>query len=168
MTPETMLTFDNETKPINEWALDYGITPSIIIARLERGETIANAITKPMKIGHPSQRLPAFHRKQRETVRRRRHVWPAPVPSVMGRPQTTLSFNGETRTLREWAQVIGVTYHALCARKRKGWSIEQMLTTPRLGAGGPGVVSNLSEAIGTDAGSTARETAQKDFSGKTE
>lgn len=57
MTPETILEHDGTSQPIIEWALDYGITPSIIIARLERGLSIADAITTPMQTGFRGQRL---------------------------------------------------------------------------------------------------------------
>lgn len=57
MTPATILEYDGISQPITEWALDYGITPAIIIGRLERGEAIANAITTPMQLGHRGQRL---------------------------------------------------------------------------------------------------------------
>ena len=44
MTPATILEHDDIKQPIVEWALDYGITPAIIIGRLERGMSIADAI----------------------------------------------------------------------------------------------------------------------------
>lgn len=39
--------------------------------------------------------------------------------------------NGATRTISEWAEVVGLNRHTLADRVRKsGWSIEQALTTP--------------------------------------
>lgn len=64
MTPETILDHDGIQQPILEWALDYGITPAIIIGRLERGLSIADAITTPMKTGFRGQRLPVFKNNQ--------------------------------------------------------------------------------------------------------
>lgn len=58
----TELTFDGTTQPISEWALDYGITPAVIIARLERGLSIEEAITKPMVVAR-GQRLPSSKRR---------------------------------------------------------------------------------------------------------
>lgn len=57
MTPATILEHDGIKQPIKEWALDYGITPAIIMGRIERGQTIADAITTPMKIGFRGQKL---------------------------------------------------------------------------------------------------------------
>ena len=43
-----------------------------------------------------------------------------------------IDFNGETRTLAEWASIIGINRSTLCERlNRMGWSIEQALTTSK-------------------------------------
>lgn len=65
MTPETILEHDGIQQPIIEWALDYGITPTIIIGRLGRGMSIEAAITTPMKTGYHGQRLPIFSQQQK-------------------------------------------------------------------------------------------------------
>lgn len=67
MTPETILEHDGIQQPIIEWALDYGITPAIIIARIGRGLSVADAITRPMATGHKCQRLPVYSDDQRNT-----------------------------------------------------------------------------------------------------
>ncbi|MGV2137392.1 hypothetical protein ACQZ45_05365 [Agrobacterium sp. 16-2014-1-2a] len=95
MTPETILEHDGIQQPIVEWALDYGITPAIIIARLERGISIADAITTPMKTGFRGQRLPVFKNNQIATK-----------PKPIGKTHTA---NGETKTTAEWAACIGVS-----------------------------------------------------------
>jgi len=41
-----------------------------------------------------------------------------------------LTWNGETLTLVEWSQRTGLRVKTLLHRCRKGWSVEQMLTTP--------------------------------------
>lgn len=40
-----------------------------------------------------------------------------------------LTYNAETRTLTEWAKIIGITKWALSWRIRNGWSIEKALET---------------------------------------
>ena len=40
-----------------------------------------------------------------------------------------LEYNGETRTLAEWAVHLGMKYHTLRTRFRKGWSVERAFTT---------------------------------------
>ena len=41
-----------------------------------------------------------------------------------------IEFNGERRTLAEWARHIGVNESALHLRLKKGWSVERALTEP--------------------------------------
>lgn len=41
-----------------------------------------------------------------------------------------ISFNGETKTLAEWAETYGLNRSALLARLQRGWPIELALTTP--------------------------------------
>ena len=42
-----------------------------------------------------------------------------------------LEFNGEVKTVKEWADELGLNYRTLYSRiTTKGWSIEKALTTP--------------------------------------
>jgi hypothetical protein len=41
-----------------------------------------------------------------------------------------LTWKGETLTLAEWSQRTGIRVRTLLERCRKGWSVEQVLTTP--------------------------------------
>ena len=41
-----------------------------------------------------------------------------------------LTWDGETLTLVEWSQRTGIRVRTLLQRCRKGWSVEQVLTTP--------------------------------------
>jgi hypothetical protein len=41
-----------------------------------------------------------------------------------------LTWNGETLSLIGWSQRTGIRVEALLRRCRKGWSVEQVLTTP--------------------------------------
>lgn len=43
-----------------------------------------------------------------------------------------LEFQGEKRTLIEWAEITGITVSALRQRIKHGWSVERALTTPML------------------------------------
>ena len=153
MTPATILEHDGISQPITEWALDYGITPAIIVGRLERGETIADAITTPMQVGHRGQRLPIFSWEQA------RHG--------LGKPAKTYTYDGKTLTVSEWSALTGLTVGALGARLRKGWSVERALTTPLDRRGSkPGVVSNFASNSGTGAGSVPQAMApENNFSG---
>lgn len=48
MTPTTLLTFENTTQSITDWALDYGIPPEVIINRIKKNWPICFAITEPI------------------------------------------------------------------------------------------------------------------------
>jgi hypothetical protein len=41
-----------------------------------------------------------------------------------------LSLNGETKSLSEWADELGIARNTLWARLRCGWSVERTLSTP--------------------------------------
>jgi hypothetical protein len=51
------------------------------------------------------------------------------------RTSRTLTFNGETKTIREFADKYNLVYSCLYARIKKGWSTEKALLTPS-GKGG--------------------------------
>ncbi len=46
------------------------------------------------------------------------------------RTNVSLTYNGETKILREWATGLGLSYSALQRRRNMGWSVEEMFTTP--------------------------------------
>jgi hypothetical protein len=52
---------------------------------------------------------------------------PAAQPHHRGE---VLTWNGETLTLVEWSQRTGIRVKTLLQRCRKGWTVEQVLTTP--------------------------------------
>lgn len=41
-----------------------------------------------------------------------------------------LTYNGETKTIMQWAEATGFTFHALLARMSKGMTVEEALLTP--------------------------------------
>jgi DNA-binding IclR family transcriptional regulator len=41
-----------------------------------------------------------------------------------------LEYNGERRTLRQWASLVGISYCALQQRVLSGWTIERAITEP--------------------------------------
>jgi hypothetical protein len=155
MTPATNLEHDGIRQSITEWALDYGITPAIIIGRLERGEAISAAITAPMKVGYRGQRLPIFSAKQKQPLRRKHG----------GNPAKTYTHDGKTLTAQQWSHLTGIKRTTIDSRLRKGWSIDLALTVSCRRGPKPGVVFNLRPSKGTGAGSTAQETPNITFSG---
>ena len=43
-----------------------------------------------------------------------------------------IEFQGQLRSLTEWAQIVGIHNNSLTERLRRGWSTERALTTPGL------------------------------------
>ena len=41
-----------------------------------------------------------------------------------------ITYNGETKTLKQWSESIGINYDTLKKRYKMGWSVEDMLTKP--------------------------------------
>lgn len=46
------------------------------------------------------------------------------------RSNTHLTFNGETLTIAQWSDKIGLTQGAICRRLYKGWGIDKSLSSP--------------------------------------
>lgn len=156
MTLRDPLTYDGTTQAIGEWALDYGIPPAVIVARLERGLSVEQAITSPM-VTAPGQRL-----KDKSFERYIGATYP---PNV-----SLLSHAGKTMTISAWARHLGIRTATLRCRLDDGWSVERTLTTPvarrrkRSTTQGQGVVGDFEGQKGTGAGGTAQETPEIDFS----
>jgi hypothetical protein len=48
------------------------------------------------------------------------------------RTNVFLEYNGERHTLAQWGMITGLGKSTIISRKNKGWSVEQILTTPKL------------------------------------
>ena len=53
------------------------------------------------------------------------------VAMVNGYACAALTYNGETKTLAEWARRLGFDWHVIPSRLKLGWSIERAFTTPK-------------------------------------
>ncbi|TGU87725.1 hypothetical protein EN794_050545 [Mesorhizobium sp. M00.F.Ca.ET.151.01.1.1] len=191
MTPATVLTFEGITQPVTEWALDYGIAPAVIVARLERGVSVEQAITTPMVTARgqklKGEHLESYIADQRYAWRRdRRLVIRAAMKagklaaseaarqhkaSQQARGKGRVyTFDGQSKTLEQWSQQIGVAASTLRKRVTAGWPIERVLTSTdgRADRHRPGVVSNFETLRGTGAGSTAQEIPEITFSEQAE
>ncbi|WP_311028215.1 hypothetical protein [Mesorhizobium koreense] len=152
MTPATMIAFDGIEQPVTEWALDYGIAPAVIIARLERGMPVAEAITKPM-VAARGQKLSGEHidsyvasqrrvwwrdrRKVRQAVGKARRDSARAAERRVSRPKKPYrpptkvrlyAFNGKTMTIGQWADEMDISISTLTKRFANGWPVERALT----------------------------------------
>jgi hypothetical protein len=133
MTPATIIEHDGIRQSITEWALDYGITPGIIIGRLGRGELVADAITMPMKVGHRGQRLPIFSRNHLVSDPSKR-LPPAPRKRPVGpnggaHNAKPVQHDGLSLTIREWSQRTGIPTGRIYGRLHLGWTFADAISS---------------------------------------
>ena len=164
MTPQTLMTFDGQEQSIADWALDYGITPGIIIDRLNSGWSIERSIIKPM-VAVKGQVL--NHRYLRNYLRRYR---PIRCPQAAPGKRQRYELEGQSHTLTQWSKITGIQRKTLKYRLEHGWSFETAIQTPvrvrddAANSNTPGVVSNFPAFEGTGAGCTSQETPEITFS----
>ena len=96
------LTFSGETRPVVEWAEITGIKAPTIHARLKAGRSVEEALTAGMRV---------FKRK-------------------LPRSTKYLDFNGQKKTMKEWAREIGVSRPGLWHRLNGGLTLEEALSRP--------------------------------------
>lgn len=149
-----MLTHNGQTRSIYHWASIIGVSHMTIHMRLRKGWSIEAALTPKPK---------------RE---------PKPKPKTSRRTFVTLTYQGQTLKLAEWAKIVGVSLPTLCQRRKHGWTVEAMLTTPLTTHGGKatllarrgltldaqGVPSNLPLSQETGGGTFAQEIVNLNFS----
>lgn len=135
-----LLTIDNTTQPITEWAADYGIPVSLIRSRLRRGWSEERAVTEPM-IVRRGEELPAD--AMLDLPPKPRPIVPSPflplrfveqpVTVATRRPfrksAHTYEHNGLTLTVEEWAQRVGISKQAMHMRIKKCASLEIAFTS---------------------------------------
>ena len=133
---------------IGQWANIYGVPSERVRARVNLGWTLERALTEPstlQTITYRGQTLTLAQWSDKTglpvtTIRQRvKYGWPpAAVLTTPARFRSTnnadaiLTHNGETLPIEEWAKRLGIKPHSLRNRLRKGWSIEEALTTPCL------------------------------------
>lgn len=135
-----LLTVDNTTQPITEWAADFGIPVALIRSRLKRGWSEERAVTEPM-IVRRGEELPA--NAMLDLPRPPRPIVPSPfiaprleLAKVITfprkprptRPPRLYTFNSLSLSIGEWAQRVGISSQAMHARLRKGGSLEVAFT----------------------------------------
>ena len=153
-----LITFNGETKTLVEWAEITGIDHHAIGYRLRAGWSVENALTVSPNSGqNQPKRLPdSLHETiiaqydqgeslasigrslgyNPEAIRNalvysghklRNHAEQQELDRVK---RYGITFQGQTKTLSQWAEVLGIEHHTLSQRLRRGWPIEKVLATP--------------------------------------
>lgn len=59
--------------------------------------------------------------------------WSTMTENVRNRTITKKAeFNGETKSVAEWAEIVGISYNTLRARLDRGWDVVRAFTTPKM------------------------------------
>ncbi|UXN61722.1 hypothetical protein [Phyllobacterium zundukense] len=138
MNPDTIITFDGTSQSVTEWALDFGITPEIIIARLQKGWDAEQAITRPMfaikgQILNGSYIRRYLNPRRTLTTTIKVTTKPKAKPASIYEGAKPYSLDGRTLTLAQWSKVTGIKVKTLQARLDRGWSNQQTFETPLRG-----------------------------------
>ena len=96
------ITYRGLTKTLAEWADYTGMNYDHIRSRYRKGWDTKSILESPKGKNH--------------------------VERKTNSKSHTLTYNGETLTVAQWAKKLGVSYEVLRSRKRYGWSDERTLT----------------------------------------
>lgn len=140
-------------KPIEVWAEETGISVLVLRGRIKHGYSPEEAVTIPAKrysirsmITHEGQTMSIEKWSIEKNIdvdvlkSRLNHGWhPDLVLSkelkVIKKRKAPLTYKGETKTIREWAQTTGLHDYIIRARIKAGWPVERILTedaSPRI------------------------------------
>lgn len=93
----------NNFKSFYDWSMENGYEPGLTIDRIDNDGNY-----------EPSNCRWTTSKKQGNNTRR----------------CIFITINGETKTLTEWCESIGINYRTVQDRRKRGWSIEEALFTP--------------------------------------
>jgi hypothetical protein len=138
LSPRTRLEkryeYDGKNLTIKEWSSIIGVHAATLGGRLRKGWSIDRALSTTIEDGkkdgfkHLQSLKSKNHNAGRGSRVERRVATPVKPIYTCG---------GESLTLKQWAERLGMNVNALHQRMSKGWSIEKTLTTPAQRAGKP-------------------------------
>ena len=135
-----LITHGGRTQNLAAWAKEIGIGRHALWKRLAIGWPLEQALSlgrRELYKGKPA--LAPLARKagvpDRVALYRRaaghpmeKVLQPSALPRSPGRP---LTFNGQTKSMTEWANELGISKPALSQRLSRGWSVERALSWRR-------------------------------------
>lgn len=98
-----IIQYNGQSKTIAQWADEIKIDQTTLLARITNGWSIGDAITKPL-IKYPKTE----HNNQKAS-------W-------------IILFNGESKTLKEWAKITGIHISTIKRRLLLNWDTDKALT----------------------------------------
>jgi hypothetical protein len=97
---------------LSDWAAELGCSAVVIAQRLNAGWSEEVAVT-----------MPVAKRTPRKGVA-------SPAGPIKWRAGSVLTANGTSRSLKEWARIIGCRVETIIARLGNGWAHEEAVNTP--------------------------------------
>ena len=135
-----LITYGGRTQHLRAWAKEIGIGWCALQQRLVKGWPLEQALSAgkgELYKGKPA--LAPLARKAGVPPPRatRRKAAGHPMEKVLQPgllphpPQHPLTFNGQTKSMTEWANELGISQSALSNRLSRGWSVERALSLKR-------------------------------------
>jgi hypothetical protein len=125
---------DGKSLTLKEWSSIIGVRAATLGGRLRKGWSIDRALSTTVDDGKKdgfkhlqSLKSKNHHARRGGGVMRRAATSSAPLYTC----------GGESMTMKQWAERLGMKPNALQQRICKGWSLEKTLTTPAQRAGKP-------------------------------
>jgi hypothetical protein len=135
-----LITHRGRTQNLTAWAKEIGISPRSLWKRLAKGWPLDQALSagkRELFKGRPalsplarkagvSQRLAAYRMAAGHPMEKVLQPTALPRP-----PHHPLTFNGQTKSMTEWANELGISKTGLSQRLSRGWSVERALSLRR-------------------------------------
>ena len=139
---QVLYTINNETKTLEEWCLDYDISPKTVLRKLKRGLPIEKALIKEVAKKYSSKFSEKFEYKgnsytmkelselsgiEEATIRHRIKKIGMSVEEALTDKQLNVTYyeiNGVSKTLREWCEETGMLLSTAKGRIDKGIPVE--------------------------------------------
>ena len=135
-----LITYRGRSQNLTAWAKEIGISPIALRKRLAMGWPLDQALSagkRQLFKGEPA--LAPLARKAGVSPRLALYRMAAghPMEKVLQpsalphRSQRLLTFDGQTKSVTEWADELGISKSVLSQRLSRGWSVERALSARR-------------------------------------
>lgn len=143
-----MITYQDKTQCLADWAEEFGIAYSALLWRLDTGWSVEQALTtptdKPPEV--TANRQVVSHNGRSQTledwakelgvevytiVKRLDAGWPVEKALTSALyDKRIIEYNGQSQSIADWSRETGLSIATICTRLKNGWGVEKSLTTP--------------------------------------
>lgn len=120
-----LITYGGITKSVSQWARIYGLSPTVLNVRLERGWTFKSAIETPTR-----KYMSYSHTR---CIKRLDDIKDLPASKIKYQKDDFIHFikyKGEIKSLSQWAAQYNISRQALANRMRRGMSFRDAIGKP--------------------------------------